>query len=291
MNLTTAQIDSLLDWREEGETARPEGAKDEFYQNLPQPYSAAKGRLHDLKDVLLVKDWVPSTLFSTENTTNTGIVTVPLYELCTVESGSPNTDGAGTQRQNINTVQVQQLVQAGISQQAAAAIIARRNGLGTFTSINQAISAPGVDVNAAGIVMDRFWTDGSTRIEGLMNLNTAAQEALMTLPGMTQDVASSIVSRQDAGFQQLSELAQIPGVTTDLLGQIADLVSVGSDTFLIRVRAAAGATVTCIEAVVRMEGTTPTLVKISETPEKDMISVWTWSSDSINDTVLSEVTP
>ena len=98
MNLTTAQIDSLLDWREEGETARTEGAKDEFYQNLPQPYSAAKGRLHDIKDVLLVKDWVPSTVFSMDNTTNTGIVTVPLYELCTVESGAPNTDGSGTQR-------------------------------------------------------------------------------------------------------------------------------------------------------------------------------------------------
>ena len=139
--------------------------------------------------------------------------------------------------------------------------------------------------------MDGFWIDGSERIEGLLNLNTAGQEALMTLPGMTQDVASSIVSRQDAGLVQLSDLAQIPGATTELLGQIADLVTVGSDTFLIRVRATAGDTVTCVEAVVRMDGASPTLVKVCETPEKDMISAWNWSTDSINDTVLSEVSP
>ncbi|MCA9257232.1 MAG: general secretion pathway protein GspK [Phycisphaerales bacterium] len=48
-------VDSLLDWREAGDTARPNGAKDAWYGALYPPYRAKKAPFSTIEELLLVR--------------------------------------------------------------------------------------------------------------------------------------------------------------------------------------------------------------------------------------------
>lgn len=290
LNLTQAQVDSLLDWREEGETPRTEGAKDEYYNGLAKPYNCRKARLESLDELLLVKDWLPKTIteVSTQTTSTNGTLNKSVAQLCTVESFSPNTDAAGGARQNINNAQLQQLQQAGLSAQVATAIIARRNAVGRFSSMNQVFLTPGLDQRSAGVLLDRYAADAQTRLEGRINLNTATEDVLRLNPNITSDIAQAIVSRQASGFANLSEILQIPGVTVQMLSQIADTFTVGSSIFVVRVMGTSGDTVVSLEATVRVDESGPTILKVSQSPETNMTTIWEWDAEPTSETVLSE---
>ncbi len=290
MGLSQSQIDSLLDWRESGVVARTEGAKSDYYRGLKKPYNAKEARLESITETLLIKDWLPSTLVEVPDTSTTGITPRPIAQIATVDSFAPNRDGTGQQKQNINNAQVPQFIQAGLTQNIAQAIVARRTGLGRFDSMSQVFSTPGLDNRAAGILLDRFSTSAAPRIEGMININTATEDVLMTLPGMTSDIAQGIVSRQSTGFANLSEIFQIAGVTTNLLSQMGGQIAVGSDTFLIRCEGQAGATKICLEAVILVENNTPRILKVYETLKSDMTTLWDWPQETTSETVIAEDT-
>lgn len=288
LGLSQTQIDCLLDWREPGEEPRPDGAKDEYYNGLEKPYNASKGRLQSVDEALLIRDWLPTTLYEVQNSTGNSVATRPLIEMVTVDSFSPNVDSTGAQRGNINNVQAQQLVQAGLTQQQAQAVIARRTGLGRFNGMNQVFTTPGLDTRSAEILLDRYSAVGGGRLEGRVNVNTATEDVLASLPGMSTDIAQGIVSRQASGFASLGELTQVPGVTLQLLSQMADEVTVGSDTFLVRSEGTAGRTRVCLETVVRVDNGNVIVLKTTEPHLTDMSTVWQWSTESQSETVLGE---
>lgn len=289
LNLTTSQIDSLLDWREAGEVARPEGAKDDYYNSLPKPYNCRKARLESLDETLLIKDWLPNTLYevSTNSSSTSGTLNKTVEELCTVDAFSPNTDGSGGTKQNINNAQEQQLVQAGISQPVAQALIARRNAVGRFTTMNQVFQTPGLDQRAAGILLDRYTANAQPRVEGRLNLNTVTEDVLRLNPDFTSDIAQAIVSQQSSGFANLSEILNVPGITIQLLAQIADSITIGTDTFVVRSVGTAGSTTVSLQAVVRIDTAGPVILRIEQTPQNDMTTIWQWA-DTTSETVLAE---
>lgn len=285
LGLSTEQIDSLLDWREEGTTPRTEGAKDEYYNSLANPYNAALRRLSTLDELLLIKGFDPNSLIQVPETSNTsGVTPRPLYSLATVDSFAPNTDAQGQQKQNLNQAQVGQLVQRGIPIQVAAAIIARRNQVGgQFTSFAQVLTVNGMTNEAAGAIVDGFSLTGAPRSEGLINVNTATADVLMSVTGMTSDVADAIISRQSAGITALSELLQVPGFTVQLLAATADRLTTKSETFLVRVIGQSGTSQTALEAVISINGGTPKIVKVMDTPVRDMRALWGWPDEATND--------
>lgn len=48
-------IDSILDWRDEDDLLRLNGAEDNYYQNLPKPHKAKNGAFDTIQELLLVK--------------------------------------------------------------------------------------------------------------------------------------------------------------------------------------------------------------------------------------------
>ncbi len=288
LNLTSEQIDSLLDWREEGVTPRTEGAKDEYYNSLANPYNAGLRRMSTLDEVLLIKGFDTNTLLQVpEESSTSGITPQPLYSLATVDSFAPNTNAEGEQKQNLNQVQAGQLVQLGIPIQVATAIIARRNQLGgQFTTLGQALSVNGMNNQAAGAIVDNFSVGNLPRIEGLINVNTAPLDVLLSVTGMTTDVAEGIISRQSAGTTALSELLQVPGYTVQLLALTADRFTTKSETFLVRVEGTVGATRVPLEAVISINGGTPRILKISDAPQRDMRALWGWPDETTNEIEL-----
>ena len=64
---------------------------------------------------------------------------------------------------------------------------------------------------------------------GLVNLNTADETALQTLPGIGEVLAERILSYRDANgaFQSIGDLANVPGIDDRTLDAIWDYVTVG----------------------------------------------------------------
>jgi general secretion pathway protein K len=209
--------------------------------------------------------------------------------MVTTDSFSANTTAAGEAKANINTAQVGQFTQAGIQPQVAAAIIARRNGLGgQFTTLGEALQTPGMDNNSAAAIIDGFSLSAETRVEGKINLNTATKAVLETIPNLTPDLSSGILSRQTSGgFSAVSELLAIPGFDLNVVGQVVDSFTTSSDTFLIRVIGTAGQTSVALEGVVRIENGQPILMKMMETPLRDMRALWNWEDEATNEVEIS----
>ena len=63
---------------------------------------------------------------------------------------------------------------------------------------------------------------------GLVNLNTATKEELMTLPGIGESRAMAIVNyrEQQGSFQNIEEIMQIQGIKESVFATIRDLITV-----------------------------------------------------------------
>ncbi len=289
MGLTSEQIDSLLDWREEGFTPRPEGAKDEFYNTLEKPYNAKLGRLDHIDELLLIKGFEPASLFQTPETQNTtGATPQPIYSLATVDSFSPSLTPDGQTKGNINTVNQGALTQAGVPAPIAAAIILRRNTQGTFTRMGDVLTVAGMTPEAAGVVIDRFQVGGQPRNEGRINVNTAREDVLVTIPELTTDIAQAIVSRQSAGINALSEMFQVPGVTVQTMASMVDRLTTDSEVFIVRIEGQAGTSRYTLEAMVRVADSRAQVLKVSEPVYRNMNALWGWAEETTNEIVLGE---
>lgn len=64
--------------------------------------------------------------------------------------------------------------------------------------------------------------------DGKVNLNTASKEELMTLPGVGESKASSIVSYREShgGFQAIEDIMQISGIKEGLFEKIKDYIKI-----------------------------------------------------------------
>lgn len=258
--LTQEQIDSLLDWREAEVQSRPSGAKDDYYNQLTEPYNAKLFSLTVLHELLLVRGWTANRLYEVP-TDNQDVVStaiplndidgnpLPLAAVLTVDSGVPNVRDDGTERVNFGqaNLNVNTLTQFGIPPATAQQIVSQ----GAYTNFAALLSEPGINTNAAGQLLDAVTFTNGDRVPGKININTATEAVLETLPDMQPDVAASIVSRQTAGgFTRLSELTTVSGVSSGILPRIADAVTVGSDTWIVRADGESGGVVVPVEVVV-----------------------------------------
>jgi type II secretory pathway component PulK len=295
LNLTTEQIACLLDWRSPELQARADGAKDDYYNTLQKPYNAKLSAFTTVDELLLVKGFTGADLYQTPEEKGTSTIStnggealqMRLSDLVTVDSVSPNTTATGTTKLNANNVQAQQMIQRGISPQVANAIVAQRGG-GTFASLGAVLRVPGVTLQDAGIIMENLTVTGGTQLTGKINVNTASQAVLETLPGMTSDVATAIVSRQQSGIATMDELAAIPGVTLDMLQRFADQLAIGSQVFLVRCVGTAGRMTVAVEAAIKVTDGVPSLIRLTRCPFRDMTTRWEWVTDTASETVLVE---
>ncbi|MCX6369324.1 MAG: type II secretion system protein GspK [Armatimonadetes bacterium] len=276
--LTSEQTASLLDWRETGATPRTEGAKDSYYEALTTPYNARLGTLKSLTELALIKGWTARTLYSPnaeDITTNTPLEDangkpLALAGVLTVSSGAPNTLAAGGARTNLNQQNLSPLtlIQLGLPANLATQ--------GPFTSFANLLGRAGVATQAAQQVLDSATFTTETRLIGKVNINTASESVLAQLPGVTSDIASAIITRQSTGFATLGELSSIPGLTGTTLGQVADAVCVGSDTFLVRVWGESGGVGVAYEAVVGIRNSRALVIQLERINTTSIPAWWSW---------------
>ncbi|WKZ81283.1 MAG: type II secretion system protein GspK [Fimbriimonadaceae bacterium] len=285
--LTSEQIDSLLDWRSGDLNARPEGAKDEYYNSLANPYNAALRPMDTVDEVLLVKGFTPQTLYSIPQEVVTSQYLVQggpeeqplMIQLATVDSRSPiGTRPDGQARLDLNAASAQQLAQVGVSQGIAQAIVQRRNQVGTFTGFGDVLLLPGMNINDAAAILDNCRVGEATTQVGRINVNTASEAVLNSIPGFTPDISSAMASRQQSGgLQTLGELTTIPGLTPEVLASSIDLLALGSQTFVVRVIGQFGSRETALEAVVEIVEGQPVLRKVRKPALPEVYTLWRWN--------------
>lgn len=294
LNLTDEQIDSLMDWREGQLQPRLQGAKDEYYSQLENPYNTKLRPFDSVAELMLVKGFTAKTIFEPlENvagnvlTQGNAADTPPISDLATVESRVGNLRVDGSARVNANTANNQQLIQAGLSQQAAQAIIQRRNTGGTFSRLGDVLSAQGLNTQSAQVVLDNLTVTNEPILYGKINLNTATEEVLRTVPELTEDQVQAILGRTGS-FASLGELATIPGFSTDQLRELADAFTVGSSAFLIRIEGRTRASTSTLEAIVIIDAGQPKVLKVMEPVMPDATARWGWADETTTETVLLE---
>lgn len=278
--LTQEQVDCLLDWIETGTTARSDGAKDSYYNALPQPYNTKLGPLTTVDELLLIDNWTAQTVYQPiTNASGTNPAptdangnVLPLAALFTVDSGAPNTQASGSPRLMLSAAVLQRL---GVRNPPAAATRA--------TSFQQLFQQLRVSSNIQQQILNEVTFSNPTtitRLPGKINLNTATQAVLQTIPNITSSMASSIVSQQSTGFSSLGQLATSAGLTPTQVEQTADDFSIGSDTWIVRAWGESGGIGSAIEASVRLTNGQVQVINYSRLKTTTIPTWWGWDDQA-----------
>ncbi len=296
--LSQEQVDSLTDFRSAGETALPDGAKDDFYNSLTNPYNAKLGALDSVDELLQVQYFTRDTIYDTptvqpingaaQTTTGNSGLQPSIASMITVDATPATAAGGGINVSTAggNTTQLsQQLTALGLPVNIVTQIVQRR----PITTYGALLRIPGVTVAQATIMLTRL-SVGAAATTSKINVNTATQAVLQTLPGMTSDVATAIVSQQATGFTTLGSILSVPGITVAGAAGFIDSVTVGSQTFLIRLIGWVGNTQIALEATVSVTGGTPKIIKIADQAFPNMDVRWNWGDAATSNTLVDPST-
>ncbi|MBM3834910.1 MAG: hypothetical protein FJ403_16875 [Verrucomicrobia bacterium] len=225
--MTPYLVQGLLDFLDGDGMPRPEGAEQEYYDALPQPYGVYNRWLSTLDELLLVRGLTPAVLFG-ENSirnsptrVNAGEDDFPLSpagsyvrsepgigQLLTVASCDSNEDNARARRIDLNDPKVP-LPENDFPPALIQYVAALRRNKVTLNHAADLLEAKGkfkddkgAEVElASGVgkaeltdVLDRLTATALDRLPGLINVNTASSEVLQTIPEIDEPLADLIVS-------------------------------------------------------------------------------------------------
>ncbi len=160
--MTTALVDALMDYTDKDADARAEGAEQEYYDQLPQPYQIKNGPLSTIEELLLVKGFNAGIVYGEDANLNTllepneddadetfppdnndGVLSTGLFGAATTVSYGPDLRADGKPKSNLNgssrTVR-QQALDAGLSAQTARFIEAYRADGNQFAHPSQLLN-------------------------------------------------------------------------------------------------------------------------------------------------------
>ncbi len=156
--MTVEIAEAILDWLDEDDEARIEGAEFDYYSTLPTPYEPANGPLQSVDELLLVKGVTPTLLFGADTNRN-GVIDADEQQrfgvsietpgalgwsaYLTVHGAEANKTRAGALRVNVNKDDLEllyeDLVEALGNELYASFIVAYRIG-GASTSAAATLS-------------------------------------------------------------------------------------------------------------------------------------------------------
>ena len=186
-----------------------------------------------------------------------------LLAYVTVYSYEHNRDGLGRKRININTADKSELEELlGIETVYANWIVENRPYLNSIADLLGDEEPVGTKKTAAAVATDAFGTglgkeDESIRptievfrriadrititnipiIPGRVNINTASEVVLRTLPGMNEQIAAAAVQTRQGlenGFSGIAEILTVTGMSVTQFRKMAGMITVRSNVFTIR---------------------------------------------------------
>jgi type II secretory pathway component PulK len=229
--MTEEAADSILDWRDADDEPRPLGAESDYYLSLPSPYQAANGPFETIDELRLVRG-VDTALFEGDGTD----VSPGLCNLVTVRSGERNVDQEGRPRLNINTATPAQLAArlGDLLTRPELAAVERRRQQGPLGSLGEVMSITDISWRKLAQALDRLSVSDRDFAQGTVNLNTAGESVLEAL-GLPATVAQAVVdARAEQPLATKGALADVEGVTREIMAAVADRVATKSSIFGVR---------------------------------------------------------
>lgn len=256
----------IVDFIDADDTPLPYGAESSLYLGLPRPYRARNAPLESLSELLLVRGMTPALLFGEDRDLNgalgenendgaasfppddaDGILDPGLYPFVTVESASP-AHPAGDDWADLNSdtmEEIRSVLSARISREGMfrvsrcvypnGASRARRTlaSLGDLVATFPDFASPGLRGDLATVFKYCAVSQESVA-RGLVNVNSAPQEVLRTLPSVDDSIATAILAERDAGghdFSTVVWLLDVPGVTPEIFAALVPRISAASSLY------------------------------------------------------------
>ncbi len=242
-SMTSELADAIIDWRDTDNNVSENGAEDEYYLLLDDPYYCKNSNFETVEEVLLVKgadreilfgeDWNRNgVLDANENDADdsyppdnrNGTLDRGFYDYVTVFSKTMNEDSSGSQRININDrnsrMQVAALLATVIKDESRIQSIITYMG-NSYNSILDFYLDAGLSKDEFQQIEDKISTSSDTEIEGLININTASKEVLMCLPGLEESDVEALIAKRESDSTDTSSLLWV----TDVLSKekVADI--------------------------------------------------------------------
>lgn len=232
---------ALLDFIDADNTPHPEGAEQEYYDTLPQPYKILNGPLSTLDELLLVRGFNAGLLYGEDANQNFRLdpnesdgeesfppddrdsrLNAGLSPLLTVNSYEWNEDSEALLRVNLNDPE-----DAPYTNDLPATfgpfLAACRSNKVVFAHAADLLEAKtkvkaaqnqeveiisGIGKEQLATVLDWFTATNAEELVGLININTASSAVLQTIPGIDETLAGSILSmRRNLASEKTASVA------------------------------------------------------------------------------------
>jgi len=279
-DLTDEVADSLLDWRDADSEPRESGAESDYYSALSPGYVAADAPFLSLEECRLVRG-VTDELFFGALSGDT--VTPGLLDLLTTHSGEQDLTAEGEPRLNANTADMRELRQrlGDVVEPQALSALTDLRARGGLPTLGQLLAVDGWRPEMVAAAVDNLTLGDQPLREGTVNLNTASDEVLATLPGMTDELRQALVDqRQNEPLANVGEVIALDESGVSFFRQSADLVATKSAYFLVEVAAGVeedGAPQLCVSALLRRTSDAVELVYWRETDSRVLRKGWKWT--------------
>jgi DNA uptake protein ComE-like DNA-binding protein len=272
-DMTASVAAAIVNWRGRDNTTA--AAETQYYAGLQPPYQPRLAPYQTVRELLMVRGVTADALLGRDVHQNDLLTAAEGNDFAfpgsaesgdlgwagnlTVDSTVQNLNAAGEDRINIQTAAESSLTAIpGITPPIAHAVVAYR-GQHQFQSIADLLDvtppqnqqnpqiqgglagAAGqsgnavVDENLFMEIADSITTDDGQTLAGPVNVNTAGLDVLVCLPGVTRELAQSIISHRQSGgyYASTGELLKLPEMTRDSFKQIAPLITARSETYRI----------------------------------------------------------
>jgi type II secretory pathway component PulK len=239
--------DAILDWRDDDDEPRGEGAEAGYYENLPIPYKIRNGQFKTLRELLEVKGVTEASLYGEDTNLNgrldsnerDGDLSPPSdnsddrldqgwIAYLTCHSYEKNVDANGDKRVNINQADQQQLQDQLDLKASQAKWIVDNRGQG-YKSIAGLINdnspktssegssgnqdqAEQLDMETFRRIADCITISAEDKIPGKININTASLDVLVALFGredQARQIAQGIVADRSSLLYGFTSVADL----------------------------------------------------------------------------------
>ncbi len=211
--MTDEFADAIIDWRDEDDEVSELGAESNTYLSYPIPYEAKNAPFETLEELNLVHGASAELLYGEDTNRNgildpnendgdetppqdnrDGVLDFGLLEYVTVYSRTPGSQTNGEPRVLISERNdMQELLTSTFDDNRANQVLSSVGG-GNINNLLQWYSRSDLSLDEFAEIDDSLTTSTNDFTEGLININTASQEVIATLPGLEEGDAERIVS-------------------------------------------------------------------------------------------------
>jgi DNA uptake protein ComE-like DNA-binding protein len=235
--MTYEAASSIMDWRDEDSNIERDGAENEYYLGLPEPYYCKNDGFETVEELLLVREFYRPMLYGdgtapplgqqrSNRGTDRNLFTDPalargIYDLVTIYSDEVNQTSDGQARIRLDRLdrsstltqfqtKLRELLGTERGNQVAQAATAGRTGTQRrMTSVFQLYFRGKMKPEELDLVVDHFTHDGDNDLERRINPNVAPEAVLRCMDGLDPEDVDKLMAQRTANDPTSNSIAWV----------------------------------------------------------------------------------